>query len=281
MRSILTALQEGRLYELPDNHKANALEFLARILDANPTIEVGTDAIEEIQVREQECNTGMGLGVGVPHVRAKREDGELFCAIGWSSAGIDYGAADGAPVHLVFMFYIPGSQKNVYLKEISSLFKAIKKSGSIGPIAHAENLNTVRNLLLDWVGAVLGESGPEAVARMIKLEVRQAQAPVTAAAVGGGPAFPPGPGLQTQAVPFGILVVPPGALIVLSSDLAWITLLEKHTQLAAALVSGAPCEAGGKQIFVTAIKQYAGGRVLYDCVAVSIGPAAVLAATSL
>jgi hypothetical protein len=37
MRSILTALQEGRLFELPDAGKERALEFLARILDANPT----------------------------------------------------------------------------------------------------------------------------------------------------------------------------------------------------------------------------------------------------
>ena len=131
MRSILNALQEGRLFELPDAGKDRALEFLARILDANPDIEVGTDAIEEIQRRELECNTGIGLGVGVPHIRARREEGELFCAIGWSAQGIAYGAADGQPVRLVFMYYIPGAQKNVYLKEISSLVKAIKTSGGI------------------------------------------------------------------------------------------------------------------------------------------------------
>jgi mannitol/fructose-specific phosphotransferase system IIA component (Ntr-type) len=268
MRSILTALQEGRLFELPDNHKAGALEFLARILDANPNIEVGTDAIEEIQLREQECNTGMGLGVGVPHVRAKREEGELFCAIGWSPAGIDYGAADGAHVHLVFMFYIPGAQKNLYLKEISSLFKAVKKSGGIDPIAHAENLNTVRNLLLDWVGSVLGESGTEAVARMIKLEVRQAQAPAAP------PALPTPQRPSTQAVTFGVLLAPPAAPIVLSSDGAWTTLLEQQNHLASSLANGASFEAGGKQIFVTAVKSYPNGRTLFDCVAVPLPPVA-------
>ncbi len=270
MRSILTALQEGRLFELPDNNKARALEFLARILDANPDIEVGTDAIEEIQQREEECNTGMGLGVGVPHVRAKREEGELFCAIGWSQAGIDYGAADAAHVHLVFMFYIPGAQKNIYLKEISGLFKAIKKSGGIDPIAHAEDLNTVRNLLLDWVGAVLGESGPEAVARMIKLEVRQAQTPAVTALA---PGPPPGSRPFAQVAAFGVLLTPPAAPIVLSSDAAWTTLLEKQNQLASCLASGGSFEAGGKQVFVTGVKQYPNGRSLYDCIAVTLAPA--------
>ena len=272
MRSILNALQDGRLFELPDNNKARALEFLARILDANPNIEVGTDAIEEIQRREEECNTGMGLGVGVPHVRAKREEGELFCAIGWSPAGIDYGAADGAPVHLVFMFYIPGAQKNVYLKEISSLFKAIKKSGSISPIAHAEDLNAVRNLLLDWVSAVLGESGPEAVARMIKLEVRQAQAPVAAATPPSGVVPAAGSRQLAQIAAFGVLVSPPAAPIVLSSDGAWTELLEKQSQLAASLSCGLSFEAGGKQIVVTGVKSYPNGRVLYDCIAVATMP---------
>ena len=48
MRSILTALQEGRLFELPEAGKARALEFLARILDANPDIEVGTDTVKVV-----------------------------------------------------------------------------------------------------------------------------------------------------------------------------------------------------------------------------------------
>src|SRR6476659_75494 len=140
MRSILSALQDGRLFELPDAGKDRALEFLARIVDANPDIVVGTDAIEEIKAREQSCNTGIGLGVAVPHIRAKRDDGELFCAIGWSSQGIDYGAQDGEHVHLVFMYYIPAAQKNVYLKEISSLVQAIKSTGGIETIAHADSL---------------------------------------------------------------------------------------------------------------------------------------------
>jgi PTS system nitrogen regulatory IIA component len=170
MRSILTALPEGRLFELADSDKTQALEFLARILEANPNIEVGTDAVEAVQQREQEGNTGIGLGVAVPHVRATRDEGELFCAIGWCQQGIDYGAPDGKEVHLVFMYYIPGAQKNVYLKEISMLVKAIKKSGGIDPMACAGNLNVVRNLLLDWVSAGLSDTGPESVARMIKLE---------------------------------------------------------------------------------------------------------------
>ncbi len=260
MRSILNALQEGRLFELPGTDKARALEFLARILDANPDIDVGTDAIEAVKQREQECNTGIGMGMAVPHVRAKREEGELFCAIGWSPQGIDYGASDGGPVHLVFMYYIPGAQKNVYLKEISILVKAIRKIGGIEAITQTDNLNVVRNLLLDWVSAGLGEAGPEAVARMIKLEVKQAQAaPVE-------PALAPGKAVA-RVMTFSVLIAPPNAAFVLAQDVDWATTLEKDSTLGQRLASGTPFASGGRQVFVTGTTAYPTGRVLYQCVA--------------
>lgn len=270
MRSILTALQEGRLFELPEAGKDRALEFLARILDANPDIEVGTDTIEEIQKRELECNTGIGMGVGVPHIRARREEGELFCAVGWSATGIDYGSADGEHVHLVVMYYIPGAQKNVYLKEISTLVKAMRKSGGIEPIAHAPDLNAVRNLLLDWVGTVLGDTGPEAVARMIKLDVRQTQALPAATPAPGAPAAAPSDG---QALAFQVLTCPAAAAIVLSADAAWVAAVEKENQLAPRLAAGAMFSTAGRRIFVLGSRSFAGGRTLYDCVAVGTAPA--------
>lgn len=259
MRSILNALQDGRLFELPAVDKERALEFLARILDANPDIEVGTDAIEEIQRRELEYNTGIGLGVGCPHVRAKREEGELFCAIGWAPAGIDYGASDGEPVHLVFMYYIPGAQKNVYLKEVSGLVKAIRKSGGIKAIAHATDLIVVRNLLLDWVSGVLGDAGPEAVARMIKLDIKEAQRSIEIVAE-------PRHGI-TQLMPFSVLVSSPSHIVVLAQDADWVNTLEKEAGIGQRLLGAAPFVVSGRQVFVTSSTVYSGGRTLYQCVA--------------
>lgn len=263
MRSILTALQEGRLFELPEAGKDRALEFLARVLDANPDIVVGTDAVEEIKQRERECNTGIGLGVGVPHIRTKREDGELFCAIGWSPQGIDYGSTDNKPVHLVFMYYIPGAQKNLYLKEISSLVKAIRNTGGIEPIIQADSLFVVRNLLLDWVSEVAGDAGPEAVARMIKLEVRQAQA-VPPATPTSSPAA-----ATTRAAAFSVLVAPPSTALVLAHDAEWVVSMEKESNLAQRLAARLPFVAGGRQVFVTGATEYLGGRVLYNAVAIT------------
>lgn len=272
MRSILNALQEGRLFELPEAGKDRALEFLARILDANPDVEVGTDAIEAVKEREAECNTGIGMGVAVPHVRAKRDEGELFCAIGWSQQGIDYGAPDGKPVHLVFMYYIPGAQKNIYLKEVSILVKAIRKTGGIEPITHTDNLNVVRNLLLDWVSEGLGDTGPEAVARMIKLEVKQAQVvPVPPAAIPAETAAVTAR-LGAKVSTFTVLIATPGAAFVLAQDAEWVGQLEKEAGLAQRLAGGAPFVLAGRQVFITGVTAYPAGRMLYQCVAITGAP---------
>jgi len=275
MRSILTALQDGRLFELPEAAtKERVLGFLARILDANPNIEAGIEVIEEITVREKECNTGIGLGVAVPHVRAHREEGELFCAIGWSQQGIAYDAPDGGPVHLVVMYYIPGAQKNVYLKEVSTLVKAIRKSGGIDPIAKATDLNAVRNLLLDWVGSVLGDAGPESVARMIKLEVRHSQAAEVAPAASPSdaaahPAVPVATAADGAVSILSVAVSPTHPPLVLAASADCAALLDKEEGLAARLAAGAPFAVGRYRLFVTGSTLYASGRVLYSCVAVA------------
>jgi len=148
--------------------------------------------------RERVQNTGLGLGVACPHVRAGGT-GELFSAIGWTPTGIDYGAPDGKKVHLVVMYYIPDSQKGTYLKEVSALAGAIRKEGGIQPIASAEDLGAVRERLLDWVQAAIDASVPEAKARMIRLEARQAAVEQAA------PAAAPG---VLQVVPLTILTLP-------------------------------------------------------------------------
>ncbi len=271
MRSILTALQEGRLFELPDAGKARALEFLARILDANPDIEVGTDTIEEIQKRELECNTGIGMGVGVPHIRSRREEGDLFCAVGWSPAGIDYGAVDNQLVHLVVMYYVPGAQKNVYLKEVSTLVKAIKKTGSITPLAQAVDLNAVRNQLLDWVSSAMGDAGPESIARMIKLDVRHTQA------VPAGPIPPTVQPVSTTARPdskvlaFQILVSGPASVMVLAPDADFVAASEQDVNLEARLPTETSFTLGGRRVFVTSSSACAGKRTLYQCIALPVG----------
>jgi mannitol/fructose-specific phosphotransferase system IIA component (Ntr-type) len=257
MKSLLNALQEGRLIELPDADKEKSLEYLAHLIEAVPDLAGSPELAEEMIARERTHNTGIGSGVACPHVRATG-GGELLCAVGWTPIGIDYGASDGKKVHLVVMYYIPDAQKNVYLKEISSLASAIRREDGITPIATAEDIATVRERLLDWVQATIDASVPETKARMIRLEARQAVADAGPAA-GAAPSA-----LQLLSAQF---LVADGRTFALCANPELSAELEKDAELAALLRQKGQFERGGWRFVFRDATAY-GGRTLYDYVAV-------------
>src|SRR5262249_31688515 len=139
-------------------------------------------------------------------------EGELICAMGWSPAGLDYGANDQKPVHFVVMYYVPDSQKHVYLKEISSLVKAIQRKQGDQDISKLQTLAVARSWVLDLVSTALESQVSEAKARMIHLEAKQAAA--TSADAGAQEVT----NLAQAIVPVSILICPGTKAIVLGLD---------------------------------------------------------------
>ena len=273
MKSLLNALQEGRLIELTDNHKPKALEFLATLIEAIPDIGVEGGITEKVVAREQQNNTGIGKGWACPHARSLR-DGELVSAIGWSPAGIDYGAPDGQPVHLVVMYFVPDAQKNAYLKEISSLAKAITTRPDLQQLQTLTDLGEVRNRLLDAISAALESMVPEAKARMIQLEVKRAAVQTSAEAL---PAAGVLAGQARHLVPLSILSVPGGATMVLSQDKDLVRLLEGTgaSVVVAQLSQSGHTEFHGVELLVRCSTTYQPDRIVYECVALKPAPAPV------
>ena len=256
MKSLLNALQDGRLIELPDTDKEKSLQYLAHIIEAVPDLAGSPELAEEMLAREKAQNTGIGVGVACPHVRASGS-GDLLCAVGWTPQGIEYGASDGKKVHLVVMYYIPDAQKNVYLKEISSLASAIRREDGIQAIASAEDIATVRERLLDWVSAAIEATIPEAKARMIRLEERQAAVEAAAPAVA--------PGLL-QILP-SLFLVCDGKTTVLCPNADLTAELEKDAGLPDLLRQKGQFERAGWRFVFRGAAAY-GARTLFDFLAV-------------
>jgi len=264
MRSLLNALQDGRLVELPDTDKLKSLKYLAHLIEAIPEIGGSIDLAEQVIAQEQSNNTGIGLGVACPHVRVPG-NGDLLSAVGWSPAGIDYGSKDGKKVHLVVMYYIPEAQKNTYLKEVSSLVRAVRPEGEIQSIAKAEDIAKVREELLDWVSASIDAGIPETKARMIRLEARQAalaDAPEIAAGI---------PQAPLQIFPLLIIPQPNDKFIILCENHDLSHLLENDGTLAAALKQRTSFDRAGYRLLFRGVQIYDPARPLYDYIAVKIG----------
>jgi nitrogen PTS system EIIA component len=259
MKSLLSALQEGRLIELPDIPKNKALEYLAALIEAIPDIGVEGGITESVLAREQAHNTGIGQGWACPHARSPR-DGELVCSVGWSPAGIDYGAPDGASVHLLVMFFVPDGQKNSYLKEISLLAKSIKTQPALRNLISLTDLAEVRDCLLDAISIALESTTPDSRARMIQLEVKHA-----AAAQQAGFGLPSE--IVRSLVPLSVLVIPGVKPIVLCQDCDMVATLEANEHLAAHLMEKGGAEQNGVQVFLRSYSNYQPDRILYDCLA--------------
>ena len=265
MKSILTALQEGRLIELPDNNKDKALEYLATIIEAIPDLGDVVGITEGVLARECVHNTGIGNGWACPHARTK-SDGELLCAIGWSPKGIAYGASDGAPVHLVVMYYVPDSQKNAYLKEISSLAKAVLTVSSMYQLSSFGDLGEVRHRLLDAISTALESMGPDARARMIQLEVKHASVSGLGGVGGVGGAGLPAD-FASKVVPIEIVVVQGISPVVLGQDLELVQLVEAQPELVKGLREEGRVDGGKVLVMVRGVVRYQQDRVVYECLA--------------
>jgi len=262
MKSLLDALQEGRLIELPDVDKERCLQYLGTLIEAIPDFRTGLDFNGAVTSREKAANTGIGLGWACPHGRVPGE-GELFCAIGWSPTGIDYGAPDGKPVRVLVMHYIPDSQKNVYLREISGLAKAIQRNPGLSELSGLRDLGEVRHRLIDLLTAAVESALPDVKARMIRLEAKQA---VSALAE----ALPAAVLASLNLVAMSVLVVPGGRPIVLAQDKEIISQMEAGGDLGGSLAAGSPFEKAGYRVITRSVSSYQPDRLLYDCIALKL-----------
>ena len=258
MKSLLTALQEGRLIELPDQSKEKCLEYLAALIEAIPDLGDVSGITENVLAREGQHNTGIGYGWACPHGRTTG-DGELLCSVGWSPRGIDYGAPDGKPVHLMVMYFVPEGQKNAYLKEISSLAKAIQTVPSMRELPEIDDLGEVRHRLLDAINFALDSGAPDARARMIQLEVKQAEAEDVVAGLPG----------HLASLVFALQIVSGagGRPLVLAENLEVARRLDGFDPISSKLEEAGRATHQGFLILLRSATRYALNRTVFDCLA--------------
>ena len=261
MKALLNALQDGRLVELPDNDKTDALEFLAALIEAIPEVQVEDQVTEKVIAREMQHNTGIGKGWACPHATTTR-DAELVCSVGWSPNGIRYGSPDDEPVRLVVMYFVPEPQKNAYLKEISSLAKAIHQTEALQHLQNLTELSEVRHTLLDAISHAIESVGPEARARMIQLEVRHAASEILPPTSGSKLAD-----VARHLIPMSLLVIPGSRALVLSQDQLLVKELESLDTLTAEVAANGFAEAQGISVILRSTEHFSPDRTLYNCVA--------------
>jgi mannitol/fructose-specific phosphotransferase system IIA component (Ntr-type) len=256
MDTLLDALQEGRLFELPDNDKPSALQFLAHIIEAFPDIPAETDIFERILANEKVSNSSLIKGWACPHARVPF-DGDLMCAIGWSPTGVDYKEPDKTLIHLIVMYMVPSNQRNHYLREISILAKALDNYPSPAKLHNAQDLDDIRNYVLDLIDSTKEMAVPDARARMIRLMTTPE---VKALSITD---------LSNLIIEPVKLVVAPGAkTIVLTQNADLAKLLDKATGLSKNIENNGIYQCGEWRLIRHSVSTFHGEKFVYDCLAI-------------
>jgi len=99
--------------------KRAAIDAVLAILSRHPAIVDAAMLADAIWQREDALSTGIGLGIGVPHVRCACTR-EAVAALATLRQGIDYGSMDGIPVRLILMIAMPEGKHKEYLQYLAT-----------------------------------------------------------------------------------------------------------------------------------------------------------------
>ncbi len=138
-------LDKDRIIFLQAETKRQAIKELWQLMTTSSSIRDKEDLLGKLFEREKIMSTGIGLGIGVPHVKLNSVvDFEL--AIGISKKGIDYNALDKIPVHIIIVVAAPYGKDSEYLKLLASIMKILNDEDIRNKIINADNVDSVYHL---------------------------------------------------------------------------------------------------------------------------------------
>lgn len=117
--------EETVVEDLQGTTKEEVIEEMVGVLEKAKLVPVrkSAEVLAALVRREEMGSTGIGRGVGVPHIKHACVK-DLVGVFGRSKRGVEFQALDGAPVHLVFLLISPLDSVEPHLmalKKISAL----------------------------------------------------------------------------------------------------------------------------------------------------------------
>lgn len=98
-----------------------------------------------IMERERKMTTGIGNGIAIPHANC-RGISSMSGAIGISKQGLDYGALDNKPVHIIFLLAATEKADENHLRILNLILK-FAQSEAFTIIKNAKTADEIHALL--------------------------------------------------------------------------------------------------------------------------------------
>lgn len=145
--AIKDILETKNAMFLNSDSKDAALLEMIEFLSQNGSVDNKEAVVEGIFQREKLMSTGIGLGIGIPHVRM---DGikELTMAVGLTRSELaDYESLDGRPVRLIFMILAGTNQHTQHIKTMAAISSRVRNPVLREMLMQAQSTETIYEIL--------------------------------------------------------------------------------------------------------------------------------------
>jgi PTS system nitrogen regulatory IIA component len=137
--NINKLIREDRCFILNSTTKTEAFHEMFDAVEQEGIIKDIENVKKEIFYREQIMSTGIGQGLGIPHIRYEGILEPNFL-VGNSPQGIeDYESLDNLPVKIIIMILVSADQHKEYLRILSLIVGKLKDQSRINEILSAQN----------------------------------------------------------------------------------------------------------------------------------------------
>lgn len=130
-------IEPNQIQDLSRVDKKQCLRILCDRLSEDPRVLDGEAFYQAILRREEQISTGVGLGVAIPHVKIPQIT-DYLVAVGRIKDGVDFGALDNRPVHLVFLIGASDHQTKEFVRILAQVTHLLKHDGIRQALLRAE-----------------------------------------------------------------------------------------------------------------------------------------------
>ncbi|VGO17302.1 PTS system fructose-specific EIIABC component [Pontiella desulfatans] len=123
-------LTAERVVIIEETDKDTVLRQLVDLLAESPFVHNRAELLKGIFAREELMSTGIGFGIGVPHVRIDSVS-DLVMAVAVCKRPISgYSSLDNEPVHIVCMLAARSDQHAKYIRTLSAVSSRLKDAAT-------------------------------------------------------------------------------------------------------------------------------------------------------
>ena len=125
---------------------SGAFGEIAERLEQAGVVSDAADLARRLLERERLGSTGIGNGIAIPHCKLKEVDG-IVLAVASCRPGVDFHAADGIPVTLMFLTLSPPQLPGLHLQALARLSRLLKSPGAADALRSAQTPDEIVSAL--------------------------------------------------------------------------------------------------------------------------------------